>query len=69
MMCRCPDCNWFLGKVRAIQRKWDDHIFVMGWCKRCGWRTPTNWDAEDFDFEEVHERIRVDLCPTVTFAT
>ena len=52
---RCPDCGWFLGKVDAIQRKWDECIFVMGWCKRHGWRTPIDWDAEDFDFEGVDE--------------
>lgn len=51
-ICQCPDCGWFLGNVRAIINRWTERIYVMGWCKRHGWRQPTRWDADDFEFEE-----------------
>ena len=44
-----------MSNVVAISNMWDERLYVMGWCKRHGWREPSNWDADDFERESLKE--------------
>lgn len=49
---KCPECGTFLKNVLAKCRRWDDRIFVSGVCKVHGSVEPTDWEADDFEWED-----------------